>query len=240
VGRKLDILTSGCEANDENRRKGVLTEAWKLFWLRLKRFLQVIFQKKQADTTKHRRFRFLRIGCAGETQTPRQRATTTIGLHYTRVLNNGKKNEVVKIIKSVTWPSHICRVKSQTLGVRVNQNFSSQSRVMAWSSHKKWRVTLGQSQRFPSWSQRWIKWNLTFSLCIFLLKSSAQPAAKWRPNSTMVWTMVYCFIWLSQQTGAQQEAIALSKPTTIVNIRANENAMTQWLISVNKEGCCVI
>jgi len=27
VGRKLDILTSGCEANDENRRKGVLTEA---------------------------------------------------------------------------------------------------------------------------------------------------------------------------------------------------------------------
>jgi len=54
------------------------------------------------------------------------------------------------------------------------------------------------------------------------------------------WTMIYCFIWLSQQTGALQEAIALSKPTTIVNIRANENAMTQWLISVNKEGCCVV
>jgi len=25
------------------------------------------------------------------------------------------------------------------------------------------------------------------------------------------WTMVYCFIWLSQQTGALQEAIALSQ-----------------------------
>jgi len=37
--------------------------------------------------------------------------------------------------------------------------------------------------------------------------------------------MVYCFIWLSQQTGPLQEAIVLSKPTTIVNIRANENAM---------------
>jgi len=36
------------------------------------------------------------------------------------------------------------------------------------------------------------------------------------------------------------EAIALSKPTIIVSIRANENAMTQWLISVNKERCCVI
>jgi len=24
-----------------------------------------------------------------------------------------------------------------------------------------------------------------------------------------------------------------------VNIRADGNAMTQWLISVNKEGCCV-
>ena len=52
--------------------------------------------------------------------------------------------------------------------------------------------------------------------------------------------MVYCFIWLSQETGALQEAIALSEPTTIVNITANENAMTQWLISVNKERCCVI
>ena len=41
------------------------------------------------------------------------------------------------------------------------------------------------------------------------------------------WTIVYCFIWLSQQTGALQEAIALSKLNTIVNIRANENAMTQ-------------
>jgi len=39
--------------------------------------------------------------------------------------------------------------------------------------------------------------------------------------------MVYCFICLSQQTGALQEATALRKPTTIVNIRANENAMTQ-------------
>jgi len=34
------------------------------------------------------------------------------------------------------------------------------------------------------------------------------------------WTMVYCFIWLSQQTGTLQEAVALSKPTTILNIRA--------------------
>jgi len=39
--------------------------------------------------------------------------------------------------------------------------------------------------------------------------------------------MVYCFIWLSQQAEALQDAIALSKPTTIVNIRANENAMAQ-------------
>jgi len=49
-------------------------------------------------------------------------------------------------------------------------------------------------------------------------------------------SMVYCFIWLSQQTGALQEAIGLSKPTIIVSIRANENVMTQWLISVNKRG----
>jgi len=48
------------------------------------------------------------------------------------------------------------------------------------------------------------------------------------------WTMAYCFIWLSQQTGALQEAIALSKPITIVNIRANENAMVQYPISVNQ------
>jgi len=59
-------------------------------------------------------------------------------------------------------------------------------------------------------------------------------------TTNMQWTMVYCFIWLSQQTGALQEAFALSKPTAIVNIRANENALTQWLISENKEGCCVI
>ena len=44
----------------------------------------------------------------------------------------------------------------------------------------------------------------------------------------------------AKKTGVLQEAIALSKPTIIVNIRANENAMMQWLISVNKEGCCVI
>jgi len=34
-------------------------------------------------------------------------------------------------------------------------------------------------------------------------------------------------MWLSQQTGTLQEAIALSKPTTVVNIRVNENAMAQ-------------
>jgi len=39
--------------------------------------------------------------------------------------------------------------------------------------------------------------------------------------------MVYCFIWLSQQAQSLQKAIALtSKPTTIVNIRANENTVT--------------
>jgi len=52
--------------------------------------------------------------------------------------------------------------------------------------------------------------------------------------------LLFHTVWLSQQTGALQEAIALSKPTTIVNIRANKNTMRQWLISVNKEGCCVI
>jgi len=37
--------------------------------------------------------------------------------------------------------------------------------------------------------------------------------------------LLFHTVWLSQQTGALQEAIALSKPTTIVNIRANENTM---------------
>jgi len=31
-----------------------------------------------------------------------------------------------------------------------------------------------------------------------------------------------------------------NQPQYLVNIRTNENAMTLWLISVNKEGCCVI
>ena len=52
--------------------------------------------------------------------------------------------------------------------------------------------------------------------------------------------MVYCFIWLSQLTGPQQETIAQSKPTTTVNIRGNENATTQWLISVNRRVLCHI
>jgi len=81
--------------------------------------LQVIFQKKQADTTKHRRFRFLRIGYAGETQTPRQRATTTIGLHYTRVLKIGKK---MKICKN----HHICDMAESYLSSQVT-NPGSQS-----------------------------------------------------------------------------------------------------------------
>jgi len=46
---------------------------------------------------------------------------------------------------------------------------------------------------------------------------------------------------MTQPTNATlQEAIALSKPTTIVNTGANENAMTQQFMSVNKVGCSVI
>jgi len=40
----------------------------------------------------------------------------------------------------------------------------------------------------------------------------------------------------AKKTGVLQEAIALSKPTIIVNIRANENAMTQWIGLVRDHG----
>ena len=85
---------------------------------------------------------------------------------------------------------------------------------------------------------------LTWQACSTVTCGKTPTAITWSENCDYhvigQWTMLYCFIWLSQQTGALQEFIALSKPTTIVNIRANENAMTQWLISINKEGCCVI